>query len=144
VAGVLLGRNDPKVTEGYGLLGIPYGFPWFPLAAGLFLVCAPSSQLVGRWLDNGFSRFIAKISFGIYLWHFLVIELLASVLPEGFSADVPDPWSNWLWSSALAVALSIAAGAASYYALERPVMSWARTLEKRRGSGQSVATSSGF
>jgi peptidoglycan/LPS O-acetylase OafA/YrhL len=126
-------------TEGYGFLGIPYGYPLMPLAVGLALLALPSSLLAGRLLDNPVARFIANISFGIYVWHFLVIGLIADYLPPAFQTWNPGGWTIWLWSSALAIALSLAAGTLSFYLLERPVVRWARGLERSRQTAVAAA-----
>lgn len=118
-------------NEGFGWLGIPYGFPWMPLAVGTALVTLPSSILIGRLLDNRVSRFIAQISFGIYIWHFLVIGLLGRLVPPSFNASGPDAWPIWLGSSAAVIAISFALATLSFFLLERPVVQWARTLEGR-------------
>lgn len=132
VALVMAATNGRDVTEGYGLFGVPYGFPWFPVAIGLVLAAAPSSVVFGRIVDNRVSRFIAKISFGIYLWHFLIIELMIVLAPPSFAGSGADAWSVWLVSSAVLIGLSVVAGTLSYYLVERPVVAWARTLEKPR------------
>lgn len=119
------------LTEGFGLLGIPYGYPWMPLAIGLALVALPSSVLVGRLLDNRVSRFIAEISFGIYIWHFLIIGLMARLLPPSFQTGGDNGWGIWLWSSAAAIALSVVIATLSFHLLEQPMVRWARRLERR-------------
>ena len=83
-AGWVMAAHIGGLNEGFGFLGIPYGYPLMPLAIGVALTCLPSSVLAGRLLDNRVSRFIAEISFGIYIWHFLVIGLMARLLPPAF------------------------------------------------------------
>lgn len=119
------------LTEGFGLLGIPYGFPLMPLAVGLALLALPQSTIAGRLLDNRVSRFIAELSFGIYIWHFLVIGLMARLWPPAFQTWNEGGWSIWLWSSAIAIVISTLVAVLSFYALERPIGRWARGLESR-------------
>ncbi|HEY8577496.1 MAG TPA: acyltransferase [Devosia sp.] len=119
------------LNEGFGFLGIPYGFPWMPLTICVALVALPSSVIAGRLLDNRLSRFVAEISFGIYIWHFLIIGLMARLVPPAFQTWLDDGWNIWLWSSAVAIALSVLVARASFYLLERPVVRWARGLEHR-------------
>ncbi|UJW85677.1 acyltransferase family protein [Devosia sp. SL43] len=121
------------LNEGFGFLGVPYGYPWMPLAIGVALVALPSSVLAGQLLDNRVSRFIAEISFGIYIWHFLVIGLMARLLPPSFKTNDEGGWTIWLWSSAGAIAISVAVATISFYVLERPMVRWARGLESRIG-----------
>lgn len=130
-AGVVMASHIGGLNEGFGLFGIPYGFPAMPLAICVALVTLPSSLMAGRLLDNRPARFIAEISFGIYIWHFLVIGLMARLAPPAFQSWLDDGWSIWLWSSAIAIAVSIAVATLSFYLLERPMVRWARGLEKR-------------
>ena len=130
-AGMTMAAHIGGLNEGYGWFGIPYAFPWMPVAVGTALVGLPSSVLAGRLLDNSISRFIAAISFGIYIWHFLVIWLLERLVPPSFDMGRDDAWTIWLWSSAATVLISFAIATVSFYALERPVVRWARTLEPR-------------
>lgn len=132
-AGWVMAAHIGGLNEGFGLLGVPYGFPWMPLAIGVALVTLPSSKIVGRLLDNRVSRFIAEISFGIYVWHFLIIGLMARLLPPAFDTNGPDGWTIWLWSSAGAIALSFVVATMSFYLLERPIVRWARGFEDKWG-----------
>ena len=133
-AGVVMAQHIGGLNEGFGFLDIPYGFPAMPLAVGVALVALPSSVLAGKVLDNRLARYIAEISFGIYIWHFLVIGLIGRLVPRGFDMGGDDAWTVWLWSSALAIALSFTIATFSFYGLERPVVRWARGLENRLGS----------
>ena len=128
-AGWVMVAHIGGLNEGFGFVGIPYGYPWIPLAIGVALVALPSSVLAGRLLDNRVSRFIAEISFGIYIWHFLVIGLMARLLPPSFKTGEEGGWEIWLWSSGGAIAISFVVATISFYALERPMVRWARGLE---------------
>jgi hypothetical protein len=135
----LMARNIGGLTEGFGLLDIPYGFPTFPLAVAVFLAVTPSSRVLGRIADNRVSRFIARISFGVYLWHFLIITLMGKFLRPSFDNGAENVWANWLGSSAVALAASIGVGALSFYLLEQPVVNWARGLERQRAGDKAVS-----
>ncbi len=123
---------DSRDGQSWGWLGIPYGFPWFVLAVGLFLAASPSSVLVGRLLDNPPTRYIARISFGIYIWHYPVLELvriwLDPLIDHGSS---PEPL-RFLTTSLIVTAISIVAAHLSWVLLEEPVIRWARRRERRR------------
>lgn len=126
-------------SDFYGLLHIPYGFPVFQLLIGATLAVIPSTIVVGRLLDNRVVRSVATLSFGIYIWHFLVLELVRHwFMPElahGQMADMP----SMLAGSALVVAITIAIAAASYRWIEAPVIAWARGLEGRRDTTPAFA-----
>jgi peptidoglycan/LPS O-acetylase OafA/YrhL len=135
----LMARNIGGLSEGFGLLDIPYGFPAFPLAVAIFLAVTPSSRIVGRLADNRVSRFIARISFGVYLWHFLIITLMGRFLKPSFDNGAENVWMVWLGSSAVAIIASVGAGALSFYLLEQPVVNWARGLERRRAIDKAAS-----
>lgn len=127
--------NIGGLTEGFGWLGIPYAFPAMPLAVGLALATLPSSLFVGRVLDNWLARFIARISFGIYVWHFLVMWLTEKLLPGSFRTSGDAGWATWVQTSALVLGISVVVATASFYLLEQPVVRWARKFE-RAGGGE--------
>jgi peptidoglycan/LPS O-acetylase OafA/YrhL len=118
-------------SEGFGWLAVPYGFPWVPIAAAVALCALPSSVIAGRLLDNGVARFIARISFGIYIWHFLIIELMEQLAPPSFQGSGPEGWRIWLVSSAVACILSTLVATLSFYALEQPIIRYARSREDK-------------
>lgn len=118
---------DPS---GFGWLGIPYGFPWFQLAVALFLAVAPSSQFVAALFDNRATRFVATISFGIYIWHMLVIELWrVGFLPGFYYGNIKDGVTFTTTALAI-VAVSFAIGWVSWVMVEKPAIGWARRREQ--------------
>ena len=131
VVAILAWQSRQDGTESYGLLGIPYVFPWFQLAVGLLLAVTPSSLAVGNILDNPLTRYVARVSFGIYVWHYVVLELVhlyfAPDMDQGGMAS-PERFAVF---AAIIVALSFLAGTLSYYLLEAPIIRWARGLERR-------------
>ncbi|KAA0698662.1 acyltransferase [Neorhizobium sp. P12A] len=116
--------------EGYGWLGIPYRFPFLPLAVAAALCTLPRSVYLGKMLDNPIVRYIATISFGIYIWQDIVISLIKQIFPGSFGG-ARDVLSGWIASSILAVVLLLLIATVSYFFLERPIILWARNLEGR-------------
>jgi peptidoglycan/LPS O-acetylase OafA/YrhL len=131
--------NHP-IDTGYGWLDIPYGFPWFVLAIGAILATTPSSVLVGRILDNPFSVFIARISFGIYIWHYLIMELVRQFWDRDFYYN--GHWDPVRFNATMLVVtvLTLVAATVSFNLIERPAIQWARGLEKRRSPEPISAT----
>lgn len=107
--------------------GQPYLFPWFAGIVGVALVGLAHSSLLGRLADNGFARYTARVSFGIYIWHYLLI-----MVAEGWSdgrfayGTVTDPWAHLAVSAGL-LALTFAIATASWRWIERPALTsrWA-------------------
>ncbi len=116
-------------AEGYAWLGIPYQFPLLPLAVAIALCALPQSLLLARLLDNPVSRYIATVSFGVYIWQDIVLTLMPQLFPSSFGARSDDVLGGWIVSSLIATAIIFAIGTLSYILLERPVIQWARARE---------------
>jgi peptidoglycan/LPS O-acetylase OafA/YrhL len=70
--------------------------------------------------------FLGLISYGLYLWHWFVLEI------------VQEDWlgwplrkGNWVVVFVLGLPLVIAAATASWYVIERPVLRWAQSVGRR-------------
>jgi peptidoglycan/LPS O-acetylase OafA/YrhL len=118
--------------EGYAWLGIPYQFPLFPLAVAIALCTLPQSVFLGRVLDNSLSRYVATVSFGVYIWQDIVLTLMTTLFPWTFGTGSDDVLGGWITSSLVAIVIIFAIGTISYFFLERPVMRWARSREQAR------------
>jgi hypothetical protein len=127
-------------TDGYDLLNVPYGYPLFPLGIGLALAAAPSSIVIGRLMDNRAARFVAQISFGIYVWHYLVIEFIIQKWLQRYPHEQIANMGMWLTVAAVTVVIAFTLASLSFRFLESPVIRRARGLEKREG-GFNVAKS---
>lgn len=95
------------------LLDWPHTVVWgtsicaLPLLLLLIYVVANPPRL----LNNPVAKFFGNISYSLYLYHLLVIYLLRNV-----------HFAHWRYQIAVTVGLSISAGAASYYAIEKPFL----------------------
>ena len=77
----------------------------------VLLIAAPSSWINGRILASGPARFIGKISYSWYLWHWPLLALL-----RFYSVDTPPPA---LIASVIAISLCVAV--VSYFVVEQPI-----------------------
>lgn len=115
----------------YGWLLVPYAFPMVPLALGAVLAAGPSSLLLGRLLDNRVSRYIARVSFGIYIWHFPILELVRVLWDPQFANGAETSTIQFAITSLIALACTFLVATVSFYAIEQPMIRWARKLESR-------------
>lgn len=119
-------------AEAYGWLEIPYGFPIFPLAVATALVSLSHSQHLGRLLDNAPVRYIAKISFGIYIWQEIILLLIQRLDRGSFVFSSENVVTGWLQSCGLAAALILLIASLSYHLLERPAIHFGNRLTSRQ------------
>jgi peptidoglycan/LPS O-acetylase OafA/YrhL len=119
------------VAEGYGLANIPYGFPWFPLGVALILIGVPSSVALFRITDIAPVAYIARVSFGVYVWHYLLMEIVRVLWQPRYVYWGMVNVGAWAWISFAVVVLSFFIATLSYALLEEPVIRWARRLERR-------------
>ncbi|MET7671688.1 acyltransferase family protein [Micromonospora luteifusca] len=87
----------------------------------------PANRAKGAF-DTVLGRWLGRMSYGLFLWHPLVLEgiYLVTGRPE-FSGDVLDIYL-------LTVAVALVFAAVSYYAVERPLQRWGRQWPRRRRS----------
>ena len=123
----LLARRLIEVLGGVGLLAIlfmfwttneyeaflyPYGLLILSLAtAGVVAAAVLPDGFLGRFLGMEPIRWLGVRSYGIYLWHYPVITLTASLGPSGFAP----------LRMALQVSASIALAALSWRYVEEPI-----------------------
>jgi peptidoglycan/LPS O-acetylase OafA/YrhL len=122
----LTGSVNDHVTEArYLARHYLYAF----IALGLLLPAIfgdPSQGLIRRVLAWRPLLWIGLVSYGAYLYHFVVIEQLAD---EGFRPIAADT-TPYLWFP-VALAGSLAIAALSWYLVERPILSLRRLVPRR-------------
>ena len=123
------------VPDSLGLANIPYGFPGFQLGVALILLAVPSSALVHRVTETPTVAYIAQVSFGVYIWHFLLMEVVRVLWEPDYIYWGMRDLGSWALISAAIVAASFAIATLSYRFLEAPVIRWARRLERKASPG---------
>ncbi len=126
LAGLLFWRLRHAGEFDFSLQQQPYFFPTFALLFGIVLFSAPFSLRVGSWLDNRFFRFTAKISFGLYIWHYLFITLIEKYGIPDYRYFGIESVGRWLTISGCVVLVSFAAATVSYYVIEQPFIHWSK------------------
>jgi peptidoglycan/LPS O-acetylase OafA/YrhL len=109
----------------------PYYFPTFALLVGVVLSLAPHSHFVGKALDNPPARFIATISFGLYIWHYLFVEVANSLFwPDLHYGGVRD-LGDWAFKFACVYGAALVVATASWYLFERKIVAWSQNRAAR-------------
>lgn len=104
-----------------------------PLCWIVFAASRGLPGLAGRVLGNPALRYLGRISYGIYLWHFIVLALLLQYVPA-FGQISPAPGAvRFLCVGAL----DIGVAALSWHLLEKPINRWKRNAPYRARSPAS-------
>lgn len=142
LAGLLIWRMRHQGEFDFSLQHQPYYFPAYAILFGIVLLSAPFSVIIGRLLDNRFFRFTAKLSFGLYIWHYLFITLIEKYgIADYHYSGIRDVW-RWLGISVTVLVISYAAAAVSYYVIEQPFIQWSKGkpfFRRKRKDASSVS-----
>jgi peptidoglycan/LPS O-acetylase OafA/YrhL len=108
----------------------PYVAPLYAILMAAVLVSASMSTQIYKILDNRLFRWIAKLSFSIYLWHmFLIVIIERRILDSYVYYGLTDAW-QWVLISSIVLLISIAIAAMSWRFIESPVLHLARNRRK--------------
>jgi peptidoglycan/LPS O-acetylase OafA/YrhL len=100
----------------------PYSFPLYAILIALTLGSAPFTIRAGRILDNPFARYTAKLSFGLYIWHYPVLELVRLFHNPKFSYFGINTLGEWLPSAIFIVLATYLLANLSYKHIEEPFL----------------------
>lgn len=119
-----IATGSPGVISalGYDLpMQVVYQFIWGPTLLNYFftimIYCVVREGLLTRFLDLPWLRFIGRISYGMYVYHFAVLWFVHRFSEARSQGELP----YWLYFST-ALALTILISTISYYLLERPIL----------------------
>lgn len=120
-------RSPAEPNNLTGFQDQPYLFPLFALAVAITLVGLAHSRLLGRIVDNPFARYTATVSFGLYVWHYLVLYLFSYITDGKFEYYGTRSWPQHLAISGAVLVVSYALATLSWRRLEQPVLrsAWA-------------------
>ena len=105
--------------KGHWILVIWTALTAVPITGFVYFLSNPPSGW--NWLENRYLVWLGHVSFGIYLWHFQVMRLLALIFPEAWNS----PFMSLI---ALAISLpsTLILASVSYYLIEKPLMGWGK------------------
>ncbi len=123
IAAVLVLWNLRHADEfGFSLGRQPYAFPFFAILVALILYAAPFSVTAYKLLDNPFTRYTARISFGLYIWHYPILELVRLLHNPDYKyfgiASLPE----WFAISAFVLGMAYWIASLSYRHIEAPFL----------------------
>ena len=97
-------------------------YPLFAVAIAVTLVGLAHSRLLGRLFDNRFFRYTATVSFGLYIWHYLLLYLFSEITDGRFEyGGIQSAGQHVAISGALLV-IAYAIATVSWRFIERPAL----------------------
>lgn len=108
---------------GYDLpMRVWYQFLWGPTVLNYFfallIYCVVYEGILTGFLQLPWLRYLGKISYGVYVYHFPVMWFVARFFEKHIEQDETAFWLNVLVSFSLTILISTL----SYYVLERPIL----------------------
>jgi peptidoglycan/LPS O-acetylase OafA/YrhL len=128
-AWLVLERLNPGAPD--ALTQQPYVAPYFALLMAAAIACASQSVFVSRILDNRLFVWLAELSFGIYLWHVVVIEVISRKFVANYVYGGLTDSAQWVALSAIVLAVSIGISAVSWRWFESPILAKVRRVTRR-------------
>jgi peptidoglycan/LPS O-acetylase OafA/YrhL len=110
----------------------PYIAPFYAILMAAVLVSAAMSTYLHKVLDNKLFRWIAKLSFSIYLWHMFIIVIIERKILDSYVYYGLSDALQWVFISSIVLVVSIAIAATSWRFVESPLLQFAR---KRKSVG---------
>lgn len=107
--------------------------PWIVtgFGAALLLMVVIASERARSLLSLGFLRFIGRVSFSVYLLHFLVIIVLMTRFFHLLDLPATASVFGWWLGLALTILLTLGLAALTHRFVELPSMAFGKSLPKR-------------
>jgi len=108
----------------------PYIAPIFAGSIAIAIGAISQSLWMWRLFDNVIFRYVAKISFGLYIWHWFIITLIQNRWATDFTYFGINDLMRWCQLSVLVLAVSTWLASVSWFYFESRIIRWSRTLRE--------------
>lgn len=115
-------RDKPEFS--FSIQNQPYFYPFYQILIAGALAILPHTKFVGGIVDNIFFRYTAKVSFGLYLWHYIYITIVKSVFMNTNGMPITS-LEKWGTMSIMVLLMSYITATISYKFIEMPVVNFA-------------------
>jgi len=103
-----------------------YLSPIYAIIMAAALICIAMSRHAYKLIDNPLFVWISKVSFGVYLWHQVVQNILQRSFKESYVYFGITDLGEWTRLSLLVIVLAVAIATLSWYFFEKPILKKAR------------------
>ena len=115
-----------------GITKQPYLSPWYAALIAISLFSSAIGVKFWRILDNRTFSYIARISFGLYLWHWLILIIVERKLPNGYWENGANNIYAWLGMITFSYGVTWFIAALSFKYFESPILKWNRVSIAKR------------
>lgn len=116
----------------------PYLNPWYAGLIALTLFSAAVGRHFWRLLDNRLFRHVARVSFGLYLWHWLLLIVVERKAPNDYWSNGANNIYAWLGMIVFTYGVTWAIAGLSFKYFETPILRWNRRSIARRRENQAL------
>jgi len=116
----------------------PYLNPWYASLIALTLFSAAVGRRFWKLLDNRLFQHVARVSFGLYLWHWLLLIVVERKAPNDYWSNGANNIYAWLGMIVFTYGVTWAIAGLSYKYFESPILRWNRRSIARRRENQAV------
>ena len=116
----------------------PYLAPWYAGLIALTLFSAAVGRHFWRLLDNRLFRHVARVSFGLYLWHWLLLIVVERKAPNEYWSNGANNIYAWLGMIVFTYSVTWVVAGLSYKYFETPILRWNRRSIARRRENQAL------
>jgi ABC-type glycerol-3-phosphate transport system permease component/peptidoglycan/LPS O-acetylase OafA/YrhL len=117
----------------YEVPGTPNSFtkqaylsPWYAALISIGLFAAAVGRSFWKLLDNRFFKHVARVSFGLYLWHWLFLIIVERKLPNDYWSNGSNNIYAWLGMIVFTYAVTWMVAGLSFKYFESPILRWNR------------------
>ncbi len=121
---IFVGKQSEKWVYLWGLPALAIG------SFAIVLACTETDWAAKRWLETRWLCAIGVVSYGLYVWHVLIYQMVHNAVPH---------WPVG-YQIALAFAATAAATVLSWYFIEKPALRLKDRLRRRSAAQQSSGT----
>lgn len=116
-----------------------YLSPVYAALVAFALANVPFSTFLGNFLEMRFFKRVATLSFGLYLWHFMVMQILQIKMDPSYYYYGTMDVGHWADTSVIVIAITYALAAISWKIYEAPILRLSRSNIAKREARQLLS-----
>jgi len=114
----------------------PYISPVYAALVAFALANVPFSKYISEFLEKKFFKRIATLSFGLYLWHYMIMQILQVKMDPSYYYYGTMDVGHWADTSVIVIAISYLLAAISWKLYEAPILRLSRSNIAKREARQ--------